>query len=63
MQNLLSLMLVLMMLLPAAPALAANEPCHVTLVGTRILDNGDGDGFADTDETLRIAVTLEPLCY
>jgi hypothetical protein len=35
------------------------EGCDVMLVNTQIADNGDGDGFADTNETLQIALTVE----
>jgi hypothetical protein len=33
--------------------------CEVIFANTQITDNGDGDGFADTNETLRIRLTLE----
>jgi len=32
--------------------------CGLNLVGTHITDNGDGDGIADTNETLQIGVSL-----
>jgi hypothetical protein len=36
--------------------------CFLQLVETHITDNGDGDGLADTNETLQIGMSLEPRC-
>ena len=36
--------------------------CNLSLVDTQITDQGDGDGFADTNETLQIGISLVPIC-
>ncbi|RLE25912.1 MAG: hypothetical protein DRJ50_02000 [Actinobacteria bacterium] len=45
-----------------APAVLAQDYCTLLLVGTEITDAGDGDGFADTNETLQIGISLQPRC-
>ena len=42
--------------------LATHAACQLSLVDTQIIDNGDGDGFADTNETLQIGISLLPTC-
>jgi len=62
--NAVLLLLVWTLLAPAAPDAQAGDEfyCFLQLVETHITDNGDGDGFADTNETLQIGMTLEPRC-
>ena len=40
----------------------ARATCIPRLVGTHVTDNGDGDGIADTNETLRIGITVQSQC-
>ena len=47
--------------LPATVA-TAEAPCHLTPPGVRIADLGDGDGFADTHETLEVEITAQAIC-
>jgi hypothetical protein len=47
----------------ASVSLAAlGDDCAFSLVNTQITDNGDGDGFADTNETIEIGLSLELHC-
>jgi len=48
--------------LALTPNAMAAEPCDLIITETHITDNGDGDGFADTNETLRIGFTVESRC-
>ncbi|RLE20561.1 MAG: hypothetical protein DRJ50_10550, partial [Actinobacteria bacterium] len=43
--------------------ISAIGDCRVSLLGTQITDNGDGDGIADTNETLQIGISLQPACW
>ena len=55
------LALVLVLLCPHAPALASHElplPSDVIVVDVALSDNGDGDGFADTNETVEMRLTV-----
>lgn len=47
--------------LSAEPARSCEEYTYgsVRLLNTQITDNGDGDGFADTNETIEISITVE----
>jgi hypothetical protein len=55
--------LVWIVLVASAPNLQADGwPCALYLVETHITDNGDGDGFADTNETLWIGISVVPSC-
>ena len=40
----------------------ADDTCTPFLVDTTITDHGDGDGFADTHETLQIGISIQPHC-
>jgi hypothetical protein len=59
-----SLLLTLCVSASVAPGaeIGDGSGCFLELVGTQITDNGDGDGFADTHETLEIGISVEPHC-
>ena len=40
----------------------AEEGCSVSVAVRQVTDNGDGDGIADTNETLQIGIKLHPHC-
>ena len=64
MRGTLHLLLACIFLAQGAPVLDIHVfgDCELSLVDTQITDQGDGDGFADTNETLQIGISLEPIC-